>query len=173
MRYVRSFMQPMLGLLGLLLAHSAPATLLSADRNDLAVSGSIDLKGGGAAPGARLFYGVFLLHGFEAGPEVLWTGYSGNDLIAGGLHVERTTELNRSVLPYLGAGVLYGQAKGDIEDTNGLMIQGEAGIKIIFSESLALSLSLAGYKSNENLYGPDDDPQRTAVCLQAGLRFFL
>jgi hypothetical protein len=156
----------------LVLTQVGYGSALPTDRSDLALALTANLQGDIAA-GVKAFYGVFLLRGLEAGPQVSWTRDTGTSLAQAGLHLERTTDLNKSFLPYIGGGISYGQVHGGDENNEGMILHGEIGVKGIASEAFGWSMSLVGEQADSALFGPADDPRRTALSLQISLRFIL
>jgi hypothetical protein len=159
-------------MLGLVLTPAGYGSALPTDRSDLSLALAANLQGDIAA-GLKAFYGVPLLRGLEGGPQVSWARYSGTSLVQAGLHLERTTDLNKSLLPYLGGGISYGQVHGGDENNEGMILHGEFGVKSVESETFGWSISLVGEEADGSLFGPADDPRRTALSLQVSLRFLL
>ena len=160
-------------MLGFVLTQVGYGSAPSADYRDLSLALAADLQGSPAAPSLKAFYGIFLLRGLEAGPQVSWAHYTGRSTAQAGLHLERTTDLNKFFLPYIGGGVSYGRVSGGDERAEGMILHGEIGVKRVTSETYGWSISLVGEQADSDLFGPEDDPRRTAFCLQVSLRFFL
>jgi len=157
----------------LVLTQVGYGSVLSTDRHDLTLSLAADIQRDVAAPSLKAFYGIFLLRGLEAGPQVSWAHDPGMSLAQAGLHLERTTDLNKSILPYIGGGISYGQVRGGDKDDEGMILHGEIGVKGITSEAFGWSISLVGEQADSDLFGPEDAPRRTTLGLQVSLRFYL
>jgi opacity protein-like surface antigen len=156
-------------------ATAAIAAPIGRGAKELSLSGSFDSKGQtGTTIDLNAQVGYFMVDYVEVG---LIGGFSDNEVVqtwSAGVFGELHMPLNRTVIPFIGIGALYGntEIEDPAEETDSVTLNLTGGSKFFVSENLAVSLAYVFSVANEDIFVNEGQIEDTDSRVELGMRFY-
>jgi hypothetical protein len=125
-------------------------------------------------------YGYFLRDGWEVGVELSASDFDGADRVEIGGFTEMNFRRNRTIVPYVGAGIgLVSADFGDevvlgtpIDDEDGLVFDVEGGAKFFLQPYMAISLAIDFKFSTEDVFETGEEIEDNLSSIKVGMRYY-
>lgn len=165
----------MVAVLAVMLAGSAPASLLPAGTTELGVSGLLDFD----TPADTLItldlsYGYFVQDNIEAGMSAYFRNDDNYTLWSVGLFGEYNFDIGTGMMPFMGLDLSLAHAEGGIpeRESDAVILGARGGAKYFVTEFLALSAQLVLEAATDDIFLTEEGLESTDARIELGLRVY-